>query len=362
MKPRTKELLSDLLLSQFSNTRAISAAKTSSFIFAVIFFILGNFLPIIPLMVRAGTAYGASFLSSNTYGLEISMTAQTHEISENYILKVNEQNQLLAYDSSNNLLERSAEDEEKPLVNHYLNQNSGQIDLEVFYLNRPETSKDKSVKTVKDFVSVLDEKTYKCGTAELYTKTDKDDVTAVYKPSYLILYPKGLVMAVYPDNGTTMAASSFGGSDWKKFEKNVNLLDSLVKVADSDGKDVSYDIRNSTYTDGVLNNWKQVFNKTYENRKVYNFWATSGIYYGIYLTLTIFMGLLIFLLTRGKKNPYNYLSFMTCQTIEAWCCFAPAILGMVIGFIFANFAAMGYIMFLGLRTMWLSMKQLRPQY
>ena len=150
-------------------------------------------------------------------------------------------------------------------------------------------------------------------------------------------------------------------SHQKQIENLISEGFSILQIFNEDGSELDYDLRNSTYTEGVLNNWKKTFNLTYENRKILNFWATSGIYYGIYLGLTVFMGLLIFLLTRGKKNPYNYLSILTCEKIEAWICFAPAILGMIVGFIFANFAVMAYIMLLGLRTMWLTMKQLRPQ-
>ena len=362
MKASTKERLADVFLSHFSNARAISAAKTTPLIFAILFFLIGNFLPIIPIMVRAGTAYGSSFLSGYTYGLEISMSEQTHEISEQYEFKVNDENKLLAYDKSGNLLNRTEAEEKQPIVPHYVNSNTNQIDLEIYYLDRPETSKDKTAKTIKTFVNELEEKTYKAGTTELYTKTDKNDETVVYRPSYIVLYPEGILMAVYAEKSSSVTANSYGGPDWKRFDKNTDVIGSLSKVLDDSGKEIAYDLRNTNYTDGVLKNWKVVFDKTYENRKIMNFWATSGIYYGIYLALTIFMGLLIFLLTRGKKNPYNYLSILTCEKIEAWVCFAPALLGMIVGFIFANFAVMAYIMLLGLRTMWLSMKQLRPQY
>ena len=362
MKANTKEMLGDLFLSHFSNARAVSAAKTRHLLFAIIFLIIGNFLPIIPLMVRAGTSYGSSFLSGNTYGLEISMAQQTHEISENYLFKVNDENKLLMYDKSNNLVNRTEDEEEQPIVTHYVNENTKQIDLEIYYLNRPLTSKNKEEKTIRSFVTGLEKTTYLVGSTEKYELEDKKDKTAVYKPSYIVLYPEGLVMAVYAEKATSPAGTSYGGSDWKRFEKNVDIIGSMSKVVNEDSSETPYDLRNSNYTDGVLKNWKTTFNKSYENRKIVNFWATSGIYYGIYLALTIFMGLLIFLLTRGKKNPYNYLSLLTCEKIEAWICFAPAVLGMVVGFIFANFAVMAYIMLLGLRTMWLSMKQLRPQY
>ena len=88
---------------------------------------------------------------------------------------------------------------------------------------------------------------------------------------------------------------------------------------------------------------------------------SSLVFLGVYIVLIFIMGLLIFLLTRGKTNMFNYLKFMDCQKMVWWASLAPAILAVIFGFIFTNFAQMIFIILLGLRVMWMSMKQLRPQ-
>ena len=360
MKANTKSFLLNLFGSLFSNARAIDGARTSPFFVAIILFIVANFLPVIPIMTTTANTKGSSFLNGNTYGVEIALAEQTHAISEKYTFKVNDEDKLIAYDSSNQVYTPTNENE--PLVEHYVNQNTGNIDLEVYYVNRITKSKDESVKTVQTFVNALDDRTFKTGTTTLYSKKDKDDTTPVYRPSYIVLYPEGVLMAVCKDSSTTMALASYSGMDWKKFDKNTDVISVLATVTDNAGKNVEFNLRNATYVDGVMNNWKATFDKAFLNRKTLNFWGQSGLYYGIYLALTITLGSLLFLLTRGKKNPFNYMKFHTCLAIEGWSILSPAILGMIVGFLFIRYALMGYIMLLGLRTMWISMKQLRPQY
>ena len=72
------------------------------------------------------------------------------------------------------------------------------------------------------------------------------------------------------------------------------------------------------------------------------------------------MGLLMFLLTRGKNNPNRGLTFWITCKISAWIDFTPGLLAMILGFIWPAAAGLGYIVLIGLRTMWLSMRQLNP--
>ena len=89
---------------------------------------------------------------------------------------------------------------------------------------------------------------------------------------------------------------------------------------------------------------------------------STFLFFGIYIALLIIMGLLLWLLTRGKNNVFNYLKFMDTEKMAWWASLAPGILAMIVGFIFNNFAQMAFIILIGLRTMWMAMKQLRPQY
>ena len=90
--------------------------------------------------------------------------------------------------------------------------------------------------------------------------------------------------------------------------------------------------------------------------------VSTFMYWGIYAGLTLFLGLLIFLLTRGKRNFNNYLKWYECLAISGWASFTPGLLGMIMGFILTSYAIMFFILFMGVRIMWLSMKQLSPTY
>ena len=73
--------------------------------------------------------------------------------------------------------------------------------------------------------------------------------------------------------------------------------------------------------------------------------------------------LLIFLLTRGKNNPLkSTIKWYHGFGISTWLSMTPALLSLVLGFFLSNFAMMIYILTFGIRCMWLSMKNLRPQY
>ena len=69
-------------------------------------------------------------------------------------------------------------------------------------------------------------------------------------------------------------------------------------------------------------------------------------------------------MTRGKKtNPFHILTFWQTQKIAYWESLAPGILSLL-GFIpfFSQFAMFFYLFLMGMRTMWMSTRQLRPQY
>ena len=83
MKEQNKRTLKNVFLSLIKNDAAIEGAKTAPWWIAVILFVLGTFLPVIPIMVNNGKTYGASFISGNVYGFEQAMTVAATELKEN---------------------------------------------------------------------------------------------------------------------------------------------------------------------------------------------------------------------------------------------------------------------------------------
>ena len=73
------------------------------------------------------------------------------------------------------------------------------------------------------------------------------------------------------------------------------------------------------------------------------------------------MGLMVFLLTRGKTNPFRIYTFWDCQKIAYWAVPAPSVISLALGFFMSNFALVSFALVVGLRVMWLSMRTLRPE-
>lgn len=364
MKEKTKITLKNFFASLIKNDSAIEGAKTAPWWIAIVLFVLGSFLPIIPIMVNASKTYGASFISGTTYGLEQALASSTLDLRNNgYAYKV-EDNQLIEYKDgvAQTTTWSIPEGEENPLdltpVSHYditIDGASARA-LNVFYSSRPYSGKENSVTTL---IKSIESTKYVKNTTQIYnaeTFPDVDPSGGTFIPSYIVLYKDGIYGKIYKIGTDVAATACYTGCDWKNQNlKNGDLLETIV-AAD----EINPDLKNADYVNLVMNNWKEVFNNSYKTQKTKSFWFSSGLYYGIYLVLGAFMGLMMFLLTRGKNNPNRNYTFWLTFKISCWIILTPALLAMILGFIWSQAAGLGYIVLIGLRTMWLSMRQLNP--
>lgn len=362
MKEQTKRTFKTLFSSLIKNDSAIEGAKTAPWWIALILFFIGNFLPIIPIMTNASKTYGASFISGTTYAYEQGLAKTGLDlVADKYELKL-QNHQLLAYKDGEQLKNTWVENEgvipDNVPIAHYtaVTKNSDGVvserrALNVFYSDRPYSG--KSTKNISNLVKEIEATRYLVGFDIVYNAEEHAGL-ATHIPSYLILFKDGIYGKIFKPNTATAAAASYSGLDWKHTADG----DLLERVTHVDNILPNEDDLN--YVDCILVKWRNVFNETYLNQKVKSFWFTSGLYYGIYLVLGVFMGLMMFLLTRGKYNPNRNLTFWITCKISAWICLTPGLLGMILGFVWAQAAGIGYIVLIGLRTMWLAMRQLGP--
>ena len=115
-------------------------------------------------------------------------------------------------------------------------------------------------------------------------------------------------------------------------------------------------------TDTVLKTAK-FLNEGYNEIKLYNAAIQLSIYLGINAGIVLLMGLILWLMTRGKNNPFRCYKLLETMKISCWTAFTPALLAMIFGFILGSSNSLAGFMFLlmfGIRSMWLAMKNLRP--
>lgn len=109
--------------------------------------------------------------------------------------------------------------------------------------------------------------------------------------------------------------------------------------------------------------WTDFFTGAYSSTSYANGWLGTGIAWAIDVGLVFLMGLMLFLMTRGKSNPYRIYTFWQSQKMGYWATLSPALLAMIIGFIWNNSYSLFFFLFLyGLRIMWMSMHSLSPNY
>ena len=348
MKERTKEVLRDGFGVLVNNAAAIRGAKNGPLWLTIVFFVLSLFLPVLPIFIAQANVNGSTFLNKYTYGLEKTLTAMAIDLNENrkvefdlgvdHLLSVKENGALINYDEYGT---------KKPFAT-YENKATGQYDF-MIYVSNVQTNAEKKI-----INNELVAKTYKLKTTEALEEKE-----GVYTPSYMVIFPDTFYMVVYGQDSTKAIASSYNG-DYKTMEATQTGLKDLLTVKDKDGNTVAQDLLSDDYTKGFLSNFKKVLNKSYESSKVVNVWGTSGIYLAIFFGLSIVMGFIMWILTRGKNNPNNYFTPWLTQKIEARLALSPAIITLIAGFFLTSQAPLFFILTLGLRIMWISMKELRP--
>lgn len=349
MKPKAKKFLSNFFFGLFSNDHAIEGSKSNPWWVALIIGLFATLIPVVPITVSQAKTYGASFISNNVYRFDQNIADATVTLlNENKEFKV--ENKQLVYYSAGSVVETSEETDVLPVYQH-TNTVTRQYELGIYYTKRTGAG-------LSSFINDIATKIYKINTVEV---PEEGYEGGKYSPSFVVLSINGVYTRLNSDDSINVGSNTYTNynADWKHFEEGFALLNNALPKDTTVDK---VDLNNSADVSKIFNNWKTYYNKAYITQKTYNTWMTSLLFWGIYVALVFVLGLLVFLLTRGKSNMFNYLKFIDTQKIVWWAALSPALLALILGFIFTNFAQMMFIILLGMRVMWISMKQLRPQY
>lgn len=183
-----------------------------------------------------------------------------------------------------------------------------------------------------------------------------------YSINCLFLSEVGYVAYKLP-SGTGTPVNSISGI-WDGKLANFDL--SLLTKQDINGTPYAADKATNPTEWGkeTLAGWKSMMQAAYDSTRVSVGWEWTGIFGAIFVGLALFLGLSVWLMTRGKNNPFNIYTFWESQKIAWWASLTPGVLAMILAFIFSStaFTMMFYIFLYGMRIMWMSMRSLRPQY
>lgn len=348
MKDRTKEVLKDGFGSLISNAAAIRGAKAGPLWLTILFFVFSILLPIVPLFVQQAKTNGSTFLNNYSYGLERYVTSMAMELKDDGIEFGIDEEHMLSITDNGNPVDFNEYGSAKPFAS-YIDEASKQYNF-VLYISNALTNSEKNA--VNKIISTT---YYEGGTTTVLAS----DAISYYLPSYMILFENGVYVAIYKNNDVKAVAYSYSG-DFKTIAPNNEYLKALLTVTDKEGNNVAPNIIDSEYVNGVYKNFKKFLDKSYETLKIRNTWVTSAIYLGIFFGLNVIMGFLMWLLTRGKNNPNNYYTPWLTEKIQARLALCPALISLIIGFFLTNQTMLFYIITIGLRVMWVSMKELRP--
>jgi hypothetical protein len=180
------------------------------------------------------------------------------------------------------------------------------------------------------------------------------------KTTIFVLGESGFKAYKLTTSATTSALSSGSRIECKWNSPSIQGFD-LAKLSTTSSHGKEYSSSSDSLATQTLASWKEIFADGYETTKNTSAWSMSGIFFAVYVGLALILGLTVFLMTRGKSNPFRIYTFWECQKIAYWASFAPALLGLI-GFAFPAYAQLIYIFLFGLRVMWMSMRSLRPVY
>lgn len=358
MSPTAKKNLGLTFKSLISNQACIDGASEAPWWIAVIFLVLSICIPVIPTVVSLQKGYGSSFVSTYSFNADRGMTntALAYQ-KDGYEFRVVDNK--LSYYKDNAAYEipdggnLGTETTFKYVVkNDILN---GVYNFRLYITSEFDVDRDN--RRLTDLVNALASDKYVSGTTDKWDDSYADAGKTAYVPSYAVIAPDTMAVVLMKDNSETVAASSLSGLSWE-YTENCELLNRLFE-----GVDVSKVGTDKSVTETVWNRWKAILDEVYHAQRDRTTVNTMLLYLGIYAALIFFLGLMIFLLTRGKNNPFRYIKFFTSQKIAWWAAFTPAVLALILGFLLGTsnvIGQMAFIVLASIRIMWLSMRQLRP--
>ncbi|HOR21019.1 MAG TPA: hypothetical protein PLH17_04285 [Bacilli bacterium] len=343
-----------IMKSLINNDACIEGGRTKRWFFAVIFAVLSLVMAVLPIMVTSLQAQGSDFTAGNyLYNYDNAIVAFSDSLKDNNLSMVVSEDangRFLAVDKTQWEAAYTA-NAYKQYV--HLN-NDSKVDFEVYYTEAVGQEFVDYYTLVSQNKSPID-------------GSWREAADTARSTSYLIFGRERMVGQLFQPGNTT-ALSGVSG-DYLKLDLGFDFkslatveIDGVTYVTSHDDKfsEPNGFLSIDAYRSQIQNRWNDVYDAVYYNTKMVTARDSTLIMLGVDALLIFFMGLMIFILTRGKRNPFRIYTFWETQKIAYWASFTPSLLALIFGFIFTEYAVMIFVMLIGVRIMWMSMKSLKP--
>ena len=359
-----------ILKSLINNNACIEGGRSKRWWFAIIMVTISLVLTLIPNVVATINKQGDEFVNGSTNNYENGVLRFTEEINKKGLamtVRLDETRGVKYLQVERKVEDKTLQGNEAwasafPNVNSqglhcysHLN-DEGKIDFQAFFMEENYIEAENWNKITKEVSYSVDEEG-----KEVETQYDRNS-------SFIVFGVDNCISYLYKSNGTTTNSMKFNG-DYRFFDEGYSIndfekftyKDVVVYSTGADALATGNPDVYEAYRTHSWETWKDFFRTSNFTYKLTNIWQSNLITFGINVGIIFFMGLMLFILARGKANPYRVYNFWETQKMVYWATISPAVIAMVVGFIFSNFAMYAFPLLLGVRIMWLSMKSLNPQ-
>lgn len=378
MNPRTKENLLLGFRSILSNDACYDLGHTRPWYAAVIVFILSTIIALIPTFTTYMTVSGGTMLTTNSYGYEVGLAHFQNDSDDDsyaissYLSTLDSDGTLsmtrekwVEFTTAYNANLNASRPEESQLDDwhwyRHINSNTGNVDFQVFYC---EFSGSELSSYASSIIAIAgasaSTSSWTMPTYEAIAGLNPTD-SPIYAVNTLILGEDGFRIFKYNSAGS-LSAGGYGVNFKYPANEDLPFYEMSIPQAEDYATDMDYAEAYYRYVNGVTHVWSEYFDLAYRDYKNMTAWVQTGIMAAVFVGFPAFMGLLVFLMTRGKNNPFRIINAWHSQKIVYWACFTPAILQLILGFAFgvSSIMAYAYIFLVGMRIMWMSMRTLSP--
>lgn len=347
----------------WKNDAVVEVATTTKLWRSLIIFVLSLVISVLPATVNQATAQGRNFLSNTNTSY-----------SDPYV------NGLYAYLNDTSEGKNIVFDGESKTLSSSTN-TSGYYDTSVYHLSdgtaalKPLFSYSRTVTNsgLESTTNYLDIYVYyqALGTVDLNmilnniqsTNTNfadgyitNADLKHTRQTPFILFTNDGFYAVNYSSSGSTSLSGNYN-----HMSEVFDFASGQYSFKDVLNYNVSTTSTISEKQSAVFENFLTYCDYTYIDIRFNSTWVTFGIYCGVNGSIIILMGLIIWLMCRGKNNPNNKIKIWETYSMAFWAAGSPAILSLF-AFLMPQIGMMIFIMLYAFRIMYLSMKHLRPVY